>query len=776
MATTRDTRSLAGDEPPVRSNDLSEWYSAQYKTAVGVSNLDGSASFKQLFGDFPAKADNKIATQPMTGRQRMGNFLSMKLRYPMSSEGYSVLAMSATVDGNEAHFGYAYWRRDREHEDPEYICVGPTFDSRDGEYRSRFIRYPVFAREYERLVDTLAPTEDTVLTMVGSSALTIKSTVYPSEASDAIVAQASSSRLPVVAFVVALHMDLQSVVGGDVMAHASRAYVNLMTAFAVLQPDALVRSRGAVATLDVGTTFANGHASILTMRCGQKLVPLFMREAMQPRDYNLATWRELAVTELVGDLVINYVSGGFAMYNQWTYVEDVDSSLYENDAMIERYARSQAIDESAASMRNARQIVDESDRNYHSEMLSAQIYDSLEYAQSFLLMSPIAIAHTMEDVGTTMRSLARIVRRIPFAWPIVATAFASPDASARSLFELAYAAHCLHVKLNVAHTDLHSNNMTLHRWGLADVQTVEDGKDSYAPYYPNPVLAYVTGERGEADTFIFPAAGVTASIIDYSRCILGPEFRARLEEGRSAQYATNFYRDQVNRVMRTFHRYAPDYVTRNQVAIKAAVMTNFEAAFPVLVAVDFMAIGASMGAMLTEEESFVDKHERRRFAVSKVGIALAGDLEAAGREALITGLHDLVETKGARREMRTPAPPGDRILKKVFSKWLYPNWKARMAARPNTVPAQLVDAYNFNNKVRYSGRDYATYPPWARLDEIERHLGEYKLTDLFERGVDPFLSALQPGARVDVIAEAIRADQEKLDGAPVSVDSSWLDE
>lgn len=104
-----------------------------------------------------------------------------------------------------------------------------------------------------------------------------------------------------------------------------------------------------------------------------------------------------------------------------------------------------------------------------------------------------------------------------------------------------------------------------------------------------------------------------------------------------------------------------------------------------------------------------------------------------------------------------------------------PRWAARAPGRIRT--AQLVDAYNYNNDMdRYSGSDYAKYPPWGRLDELERHLGEYKLTDLFERGVEPFLAALRPGARVEVIAEQIRARQEKLDGKPVSAASSWIDE
>lgn len=757
-----------------RTSDISEWYAAQYTTSVGLAAVEGGARFKGFIEAFPARSGHPSNVYPTTGRQRvMSGFLSLKLRYPLGSDGYSCLAMVATFGGVSAHFGYAYWRRGREAEGPEYICVSPTFDSRDGEYRRRFIRGPVFLAAYEKLASDLAPFEEAVLAMAGGP-LELKSVAYPEDTAERTIAQASDIRLPILAFTVALALDLWEVQHGMLMIHTSEAYVALMTRIGKIQPSLAtisVRQNVSTAGLEV---FRRGKEDVFTVQCGQKLVPMFTREAMQALDYNLAAWRELAVTRLVGDLVLNFVAPGFALYNQWTYVEGADSALFENAAMEERYARGSAVEAATRSLREARRLLGDAEQNYHTEELSARVYESLEYAQSYLLMSPVALAHTMEDVGWSLRSLAGYVRHAPTQWPAAVDAFADPDTAARHLFELAYAAHCLHTKAGVAHTDLHGNNMTFYMWGLADeAKTGPSGAEIFTPYYDDPVVAYVAGPRGEADTYIFPAAGDSACIIDYSRCILGPAFRPRLEEGRSPQYATNFYRDQVNRVMRAFHRYAPEYVASHQNAIKAAVLANFEAAFPVLCAVDFIAIGASVGALLAEAaQPLVD--EVRPFEVARAATALALRLEEAGRELLITGLHDLAESAGARREMKTPDFPGATLLERVFGEWLFPRWAGRAPSRVRT--AQLVDAYNYNNELRHSGADYAKYPPWARLDEIERHLGEYKLTDLFERGVEPFLEALRPGARVEVIAEQIRAQQEKLDGKPVSTASSWLDE
>jgi len=757
-----------------KTSDLAEWYASQYAGAVGLSDVEGGARFKQFVEQFPLRSDSPTAAYPMTGRQRMSNFLSLKLRYPLGAAGYTCLAMAAKVGEHAANYAYAYWRRGHERGGPEYICVSPTFDSRDGEYRRRFIRYPVFAAACDKLVKSLAPFEEATLAMVGDRRLELKSVAYPEESAEGIIGNADELRLPVVAFAVALLLDLFETERGMLMAHTSAAYSALMRTIAAEQPSLVKLSTANVLNIDALTMLRRGSQDIATVQCGQKIVPMFVREVVQAADYNLAVWRELAVSRLAGDLVLNYVSPSFAFYNQWTYIEGADPALFENAAMEERYVRGSAVAEAARSLREARRTLGSAQQNYHTEALSAQLYESLEYAQSFLLMSPIALVHTMEDVGWALRSLSAYVRRAPTQWPAAEDAFADADMATRHLFEFAYGAHCLHTKVGAAHTDLHGNNLTFYMWGLADREKADGKTVTYEPFYDDPVVAYVTGPRGEADTYVFPAAGDSGCIVDYSRCILGPAFRPHLEEGRSPRYATNFYRDQVNRVMRTLFRYASSYVERHQEAIKATVLANFEAVFPILCAVDFIAIGRNVGAALHEAISQADEGELRPFKVSRAALELAARLEVAAQEVFITGLHDLAESAGARRQMRTPDFPGPALFEKVFGEWLFPRWAAREPRRVKT--AQLVDAYNYNNPLRHSGADYAKYLPWARFDEIERHLGEYKLTDLFERGVEPFLEALRPNARVEVIAERLRAAQEKRDGAAVSTASSWLDE
>jgi hypothetical protein len=755
-----------------KKSDLPAWFLDQYRESVGLSRVESGAAFKRFAEPFPAPPDGMPnGPYPSTPTVRANAFLGFKFRYPIGRDGYTCLALEASLGDSRTHYAYAYWRREREDELPEYICVSPTFDSRDGEYRRRFIRYPAFAAAYEKLAELFAPFEEHIVALVAQSGLRLRAVAYPADRSATALDRASELRLIPSVFAVALVLDLNDISQGLLMVHTNAAYVRLVKAVAQHRPE-LVRLGDELRQKREVEVFWRGTRDLTALQCGQKLVPMFTREAMQAFDYNLAAWRELAVAKLVGDFVINYISPAFSIYNQWTYVEGANETLFENRAMRERYQRGRAAEQASRSLREARAALGAESAllNYHTEALGAQVYDSLEYAQSFLVMSPVAIAHTMEDVGWSLHSTAARIRRANTQWPAAVEAFATRDSVARYLFDVAYGAHCLHAKLGVAHTDLHENNMTFYLWGFADAQkAAADGKLEFTPYYSDPVVAYVLGD--DARTYVFPATGATGCLIDFSRCILGPGFRPRLEADRSPSYADHFFRDQVSRVMRTLHRYAPGFVKSHEAAIRAAVLANFDAVFPILCAVDFIAIGHNVASSILDSLATVDEYEKRPFLVSQEGVALARRLEKAATDLFITGLHDLAE--GAAARLPAAPFPGEDLLARVFTDWRFPTWAANGRAKT----AQLVDAYNFNNPLRYSATDYAKFPPWARLDEIERHLGEHKITDLFERGVEPFLEALRPGAVVDIVAEQIRAEQEALDGRPPAPSgTSWLDE
>ena len=818
------------------TKELSEWYADQYRRAVGVAGAEGGRLFSGLISQYLAATDitdSRLGT--ITGRLRMSKFLELKMRTPLAQAGYNCTVIGGEVTGIKTHFALVYWPVGAQLKEalanpdmPAYITVSPTFTSRDGEFRRRTLSLTSFMESCAASTAQLAPFEEALLRLQSVSELTLYTETFgdPNSAVDQTI---NESRLAVLALSVALMLDLWDNRELLIAVHVFPDYARFITAIATATPALIEASHD----IDIVTRmrFVRGSNDRFSVVSGIKLIPMFVREVNQPFDLNLGAWRELEVAKAVGDLVVSYVSPAFPLFNQWSYVERTGPELFENLAMHERYRRSQQMSGSITDLRKSRCALsldcaseaplEPELRTYHTEELSAYLYESLEYAQSHLLVSDTTMMHSIEDVGRTLHSWPTYVRRDLTVPPSHLTLFSDLGSFARLMFDYVWGAHCLHERLGVVHGDLHANNLTVYWWGRAErvEQVTQLGSAKfevkYKAAYEDPVMLYVAGPRGEADSYVFPAAGISGCLIDYSRAILGPAFRPRLEAGRTPQFATNFYRDQVNRVMRLLHRYAPEYVAANQDAIKGAAFADFESVFRALCAVDFIAIGMS-AAIAIEVAGAADAEERRPYPVAAGAAELARQIERAGRSALIGALHEIVAHARAKRGggclfecaaecdcsefvLKFPAAAaairadqanqdtvvkeggaitsaGASLIATVFQDYTFSRWSARVGDRAKKV--QLVDAYNYNNSIDgVSSSDYAAWPRWARIDEIEKHLGDLKLRDVIAGGTEKFVATLTGrDISFEVLAAQSRADAERMDGSPVAAASSWLDE
>ena len=81
-----------------------------------------------------------------------------------------------------------------------------------------------------------------------------------------------------------------------------------------------------------------------------------------------------------------------------------------------------------------------------------------------------------------------------------------------------------------------------------------------------------------------------------------------------------------------------------------------------------------------------------------------------------------------------------------------------------------------NNDVKYSGTEYAKFPLWGQLVEIEKHLGKFTMEEVLNSNVDNFLQSIKKNVHISIISEKARMENEKKDGEAMYTASSWLDE
>ena len=761
-----------------------QWVYETYRDQLRLGEVEGSRKFHEFIESMG------IETFPLSGAVRVQSFHIMKFGYPLRRAGYvtavlsaSVFAPGSTTRQDEAYFAYAYWPRGEEKTgEPEYICISPTFDSRDGEYRHRFIWYKQFLEGYDALGSLLAPIEQYLLEAIGDDELGVDLLFYPGgdkgrRAPSGPVTYAESSRLGIKALAVALAVDANRARDQTLQNHATPAYATVMRALYARCPE--LASGSTTETMDLLDVFVTGKSNQnLRTQCGQKLVPLTIRESLQTGDINFAPWREVWVGQRATDLVVNGVAPMFSIFNNWTYLDGVDRNLFENKAMHDRYDRSVKAEAVNESLRRARAAVgSDAETDYRMGLLDGHVWKAIEYAQDYVLLTDLAMCTTSEYVGMTVRTVPDVVRRSRQVSPAYLRMFADPALQARYLFDLCYGAHVLHTRVGAVHADLHLNNMTIFEHESQYVPSTSGDTASFWERYANPTIAYIAGPRGEADTYVFPHDGRFASLIDFSRAIIGPTARPQIATESGEAFAAGFYRSQVSRVLRVLHHYIPGFVAKNQEMVKGLLLSDFDTMFRVLTAVDFLAIGRNYGALLRELAA--EKRRKGDFRVLEVapeGIALAARIEQIALEHLVVNLTELVSAKGSRREIEHA---GDRVLPGTFDEFRYSAWVGAAEETKSDRPyalreATLTDVYNAAAPLEYSGSDYARFPPWAKFDDLERHLGGIKIAQVTaDRGERPFLRSQDLDGYLTVLQEQVRRG---LEDSPAAETSSWIAE
>ena len=681
--------------------ELAGWYRGQYWDAVGLPAVEGGRRFRDLAETLRQKGSGDL------GRLRVfGKYLKQAGREPLAPT-YRALALTASAGGGAPVIAQVYVAEGGGA--PSYITASFAPESRDGEFRKRL--WPI--EEFFAAVSgspSCAAMERCVLDALDAGALALgecNSESFPPEALEWVRARRTAIAAASFVFVA----ELGPVLDGTASPHFPEAAADLLRSFAEAVPDSRAPS---VPTLK---TFAG---------CA-KLIPLFVRELFAPGDLRYSAWRETAVARVAADLVLNCTTPGLPFHGDSTYIVQAGRDLFSSKAMRERYERSRAAAGAVAGTRGARRAL-AGVAGARAGAFDRRLQAALEYAQSFLSVSDTVLLNRGEMVGVTLGEIGPFSQRITkrALTEAYTSILAGPADGARFLFELAFSVGVLHARGRAAHTDLHVNNLALY--------TLTRHK-----HRPDEFVLYCAGARGEADSYVFPAAGVVGGVIDFSRAVVAPGF---------AGAGAAFFEEQAPRVVRALHARSPEAVSANVDALRALAAGRCELVFPLLCAADFAAVGAAF-LEAAAPWACAEVLDRAR--------ARAG----AGQRLLEEGLELVARRDFGALEAR--GLPGPQLLRDLFGDHSFPRWA------PTAPPgAFLGAAFNAEAPLRYSAYDAARAPPWADPAEIARHLGPLSMAGVFaaETGGPPRLPGPGPeldwGRRAEAAAEAEAA----LDALP----------
>lgn len=752
-----------------------DWIIGEYFKQIQLNKLEGSKRYKKLLDTLKTNTYKHFVKN--SGLARFSDFQAIKYGYTIQPSGYVIGRFSVILDDSpEITYGYNLWERSKVIGNtidcaPKYICLSPTYNSKDGEYRQNFISHDRFINGYDDIADLMSIYEPYIIKAMQEKRIVLKFQLYPNDAynlcdSSSPEEYSDNTRLGIKTLNAAMFLfKFSPVIQDHIITDYKAMFVRLLKLCNFPEEhDYEVYDK-----ITVFQTGVRGTSS--APRCGAKIMPLTVMETANVNDITFDPWREVYLSRIASDLVINSISGGVPIYNNWTYFDGIDESFYSTPSMKLKYEKSQYIKE----VKNNIQILKDKVETYiddddEIEALNIKLYKDLLYIQDYIELTPITLCMINEFVGYTFRSqIDRCANARDNRGHY--DLFISSQAQIRYIFEVCFAAFALHTKTGIIHSDLHLNNITVHERHL----TLKD-KD-YA-------VAYVVGDKGEADTFLFPANGLYGVIIDFSRSLFSRSHEAGLIETYGKDATLDIFRKQNKRILQVLHHYLPEYVKANQDVIKGVIMSNWELLFPVVAAVDYLALGKNIGAyyrMVRDGRLAPEMVKKLPKEVAVGGIAIAERIESFALNFLLDKLTRIVGAKGAitLKELDLETPIGHKMFHAIFRDFKFISWlndthtgtdRFRTSKYKNL---SIVDIYNITLELKSSGMEYKNYPYWSKIEVGEPYLKpELDINDITHgQGKLQFYESLKPSNYIELIREKIK---HSLIEKEYFTSSSWV--
>ena len=447
------------------------------------------------------------------------------------------------------------------------------------------------------------------------------------------------------------------------------------------------------------------------MRCGYKMIPMNIRETQYPLKLIYSPWREYFVLARTNDFVINAISPSFPIIMDWFYIKNSRPGLFDSESQEQRMRKSTIARGILQSLREAQRStffatehiegIPPTDQNKFVDSrfrrLHRKVEDPIQYCEEEIVMSEVALSFVLEYVGRTFANTIRIVTESSRYDKLIGRPFAAAgyDNFAKYMFEICYALLCCNTKLGAIHGDLHLNNATI---GQLYVMSEEEKKNSYVVY-----------TLSDEDDFVFHNAGYFANLIDFSRAIINPLHWENFIDSnlpRAKWHIVDNDNDfRTFMVEKMLHKYV--YIIPGKLKYKDELSVIFKkhtaAAFKLLTAIDIWMFTNLM---------------KRTFAsiglkVSKPCLALVMKMNRLAENYLNTKMLQLID--GGDQVARTIEEddwPMMKILKQCFGEYKSSARSNRNNSgdRENAKAMVITDAYSYNNEMSSSLSAYESFP------------------------------------------------------------------
>lgn len=614
----------------------------------------------------------------MPGRLGL-TLLEMNTKISVDSKDYSVITLRCSRLNNDREntsiYCFLYLNSDSV---IEYICYSPSLTSMDGEYRRRFIPYNQFEIVYSTYSDVFNFIEEMVRPLIDNNKI-----LLTAQYSDAIFHTISgiedylaNSRIPLQCYIVSWFCYMFPYDKNLIENHINKRFFdNVFDKRSKLYYTQLLEKFGIHKLENILWQLTNilpnpNKPSCSSLECGQKLIPLNVRELQSMGDVRHAVWKEIYCNRILGDLIVNNVYSGISLFGGW-FLFNINRQLFDNDSMYNKIHQSDKI---RAAINKLKSIKDEV--TLHETL--AQAFDNpVEIAENNIIQSDQGICIISEYVGRTFADMPKMTY-LSYYKQWAGSMFEEPALFHRYTFDIIYGLFCCNSIMGIMHGDLHLNNCTI--YPISQLYNL-DGTLKSA--FKNPHIVYNWDDKN----YILPHRGAYACLIDFSRAVLEPTCEILQSMG------IDMLRDAV---LQTYSRYFPDFYKEHKRDLEIVTLQSPREVYRLFTAFDTYSFSNKLTSMMNSADIIIPETIRE----------FIKNIENKSKSYLIDDMLNLVST---HRELSSIPYPNKEILEEFYSMYELNNY------HPDDV--EIVDAYKWNDKLKYSTLDIKKWPPY--LQEVK---------------------------------------------------------
>jgi hypothetical protein len=447
-------------------------------------------------------------------------------------------------------------------------------------------------------------------------------------------------------------------------------------------------------------------------KIGQKLIPLTIAESQNPFDIKYKPWREYLISIYLSNFIINNISPGFFIINSWFYIKNSRKGLYDNDIQYEKMHRSELAVQITELLSRAQiythenigkgNLIKNNDINSYLSLKFKNLYDKIQkpitYAKEDIIMSNVTLAIMSEYVGRTLWDMILLTKSSNYYNKLIGSPFSLQGYPifSKYMFELCYNLYCMNSIAGIIHGDLHLNNATINSIlykTTIDINNIE-----------NPNDLYVLGD--ENNQYIFKTSGYFLCIIDFSRSIILPEKINNFVDltlpktYKIINDIKGFQIEQVEKLLNLYLNYATDNES-NKDELRILFKNSFEAVFKLLTSIDIYGITDKLLKMFKLNDNTIIKPHKNC-------IDLLEKMNTYSQEFLTLEMNKLISDKTYEKNILEMEWPLLLIIKHCFYENLINNVKI----------GDIINVFNYNNKLNYSLNKLDLFPPTIKTHKI----------------------------------------------------------